>query len=258
MPHDFDTAALTYDEVFTHSLIGKAQRRRVHAFLSKELGKTPLNILEINCGTGADAHFLAAQGHQVLATDISEGMIDEARKETSKNVEFRTLDINNIATANLDPFYDVLFSNFGGLNCLSPVQLKEFFQQAPSKLEEGGRMILVIMPKNCLWERWYFWLKGNFAAARRRKSSQAVLAHVDGVDVPTWYYNPGDIEAMLSDRMKITKVRPIGCSIPPSYLEPSFKKMPFFMRILEGMEPLFNFRFWSRYSDHYAIALEKL
>ena len=56
MPNDFDIPSKNYDSVFTFSEIGKAQRQRVYHFASKYINPaTPLDILELNCGTGEDA-----------------------------------------------------------------------------------------------------------------------------------------------------------------------------------------------------------
>ena len=66
----FDTIAEQYDDLFTHSLIGRAQRNVVwevlrHTFIPRE------RILELNCGTGEDALFLSRMGVSVHACDAS-------------------------------------------------------------------------------------------------------------------------------------------------------------------------------------------
>jgi ubiquinone/menaquinone biosynthesis C-methylase UbiE len=79
----FDILAETYDADFTQSQIGKLQRERVWKFLQailQTLGR-PLKILEINCGTGEDALRLAAMGHNIVATDASEIMIEKAQQK---------------------------------------------------------------------------------------------------------------------------------------------------------------------------------
>ena len=72
----FDSAAISYDEAFTHTPIGRLQRRRVWRYMRKVLAPyEQARILELNCGTGEDACFFAEMGHEVLATDISEEML---------------------------------------------------------------------------------------------------------------------------------------------------------------------------------------
>ena len=176
---NFDTYAQSYDNHFTNSLIGKAQRLQVYQKLLLLIGLHNKSVLEINCGTGADALWLAKQAATVLATDISQGMIDVAKNKTSTNaVDFRQLPAQNISA--LAPNrYNIIFSNFGGLNCLTKKELTLFFNSAAKKLTENGKMSLVIMPKNTIWEQLYFLLKLDFKAAFRRKK-EVVFANVEG------------------------------------------------------------------------------
>src|SRR4051812_33151890 len=98
----FDSYAETYDSHFTQSAIGKLQRERVRIFLSKHLKKMPLNILEINCGTGEDAFWMADKGHKVTATDGSEEMIkvciNKKREENSQKIEFLQCPFSELKT----------------------------------------------------------------------------------------------------------------------------------------------------------------
>jgi ubiquinone/menaquinone biosynthesis C-methylase UbiE len=78
----FDQSAAAYDADFSFSMIGRAQRDIVHEYLENNLnfGKV-LRILELNCGTGEDALFFAKKGADVLATDISEKMLETAKEK---------------------------------------------------------------------------------------------------------------------------------------------------------------------------------
>ena len=75
----FDHAASTYDETFTNSCVGEAQREQVWKYVDKHLNKFN-NVLEVNCGTGEDAHRWKFRGKDVVGTDISPEMIRIARK----------------------------------------------------------------------------------------------------------------------------------------------------------------------------------
>ena len=77
MQNAFDQIASSYDETFTYTEIGKKQRNIVWDYLKRTLpADTQLDILELNCGTGEDALFLANIGHSVTATDASEEMLN--------------------------------------------------------------------------------------------------------------------------------------------------------------------------------------
>lgn len=257
MSNNFDKAAKKYDATFTHSEIGKAQRERVYHFLRHEInGKSTLNILELNCGTGEDAIYLSNLGHHVIATDISSEMIAEAKAKSS-SIQFKQQDITTLSSETFSEKFDLIFSNFGGLNCLSKQQLKAFVDISETLLQPNGKLIFVIMPKHCLWERFYFFMKGEFKKMNRRKSKQTVDANVDGVKVPTWYFNPSELKVIANKKYKLKLLNPIGISIPPSYLEPFFSSKKRFLNLLINLEKWLSSSFWSKYADHYIISFQK-
>lgn len=255
----FDIAAPVYDQTFTHTVIGKLQRDLVYRNVMYHLNPdTVREILEINCGTGEDAVWLSRQGYRVTATDISEQMINTAQqKDPSGEIVFQQADINVLLTIFPDQSFEMIFSDFGGLNCLSQTELTAFFENANQLLTANGQLLLVIMPKNTLWEHAYFLAKGKWRSAFRRLQPK-VTANLDGESVVTYYYNPKDIQQMAQPYFTVTRVRPVGFFIPPSYLEPFLKNKKYLTAILEFLEnTIRNIRFLSRYSDHYFIALQK-
>ncbi len=258
MPNDFDVSAKNYDKVFTFTNIGKAQRKQVHKFINKTICQNKkLSILELNCGTGEDAIYFTKNGHKVLATDISEEMINVA-KSKNNNICFLQQEINTITSKTFQKKFDLIFSNFGGLNCLSKSQLELFLQKSSKLLNPDGKLLLVLMPKHCLWERFYFLLKGKHKKAFRRNTNKAILANVDGIQVQTWYYNPKEIVSLTEKLYVLGMVKPIGISIPPTYLEPFFSKRKSLLKILIKMERLLSNRFWAKYADHYLIEFTRI
>lgn len=258
MKADFDQAASSYDTHFTHSVIGTLQRNLVYHHFSKILNqKNPKNIHEINCGTGEDAIWLAKQNFNVTATDISEAMISIAKsKATPDNLVFKVADIKTIATDFEPKKFDLIFSNFGGLNCLSKPELALFLKDSSEILNQNGNLVLVIMPKNTLWEQFFFLLKLDFKNISRRKKEFAI-ANVNGENVATYYYNPKDIVNLAKANFEIKALKPIGFWVPPSYLEPFFKKNPKLISFLNALEQRINQSWMSKYADHYLIFLQK-
>ena len=259
MASDFDNAAIHYDTVFSFSEIGKAQRQRVYHFLDKFVlqGKKALHILELNCGTGEDAFYLTQLGHQLTATDISTGMIERATAKYGHHITFKTQDINTLKATTFEQKFDLVFSNFGGLNCLSPDQLQTFLKLAPALLKPSGIISLVLMPKKCIWERVYFLAKAQFKNAFRRNTKQGIPVQVEGTAVTTWYYNPQQINHFSKHYFKPLGIAPIGIAIPPSYLEPFFKTKKVVFKLLKKVETYLTSSFWAAYADHYIIVLQK-
>jgi SAM-dependent methyltransferase len=93
----FDSLAATYDDDFTESEIARWLRARVHERLTLHFGAGD-QVLELGCGTGEDALYLARRGVQVLATDASLAMLDVARAKTAaeSNVTVAQLNLREI------------------------------------------------------------------------------------------------------------------------------------------------------------------
>ena len=192
----FDDAASTYDQDFTHSNIGKALRDSVWKYLDKVLeNSSPLKILELNCGTGEDAIRFAKKGHKVFATDLSAEMAKRTSEkirelELQQMVDVYTSDARAIDQYDFPSGFDLVFSNFGGLNCLNGKDLEKLSVDLCNLLKPNGRFIAVVMPKYCMWESFYFVTKFDFNQMFRRNSETSLQVKVGDVFVETWYYSP--------------------------------------------------------------------
>lgn len=251
----FNSYAEQYDDHFTLSEVGKLQRSRVWKFLDKYLSGTK-KILELNCGTGYDAQWLASKGHQVLATDISEGMIEVAKKRaTGGNPDFIVCDAKNISSLNTTKL-DIIFSNFGGLNCLDAKSLEKLADDLSLVATKDSYICAVIMGKNCSWENFYFKRIKSDLHGRRNKGMQN--ANINGDTFPVWYYTPEEFASRFSKHFTAVEVKPVGLFIPPSYLNYYFSKKPLVLSALNAGEKLFgNSARMAKFSDHYFIALKK-
>ncbi|MEZ4854607.1 class I SAM-dependent methyltransferase, partial [Flavobacterium sp.] len=185
-------------------------------------------------------------------------MIEQAKsKDKYENLTFLQFDCLEIHQTFGQNEFNFLFSNFGGLNCLSKEELLSFFENIGIILEQNSKLGLIIMPKNTLWEQFYFSLKGKFSEAFRRKK-ESVRATVATESIVTFYYNPKDIVTLAKRTFKCIEYKPIGFFIPPSYLEPFVKKHPLVFKILNKLDNwIKNWSFLSKYADHYIIVLEK-
>lgn len=259
-PQAFDRYAKSYDEHFTNSIIGRAQRNQVYNCLLSAFKFTDLNVLEINCGTGEDANWLFKQSAHVTATDISEGMINAAIAKTEKNkatIDFHVLKAQDIQKLT-KPNFELIFSNFGGLNCLSSDELMELKMVCIEKQTRSNKLALVIMGTNCLWEKLFFRIKKDKTKMLRRKNKQGVNTVIDAFNFKTFYYSPTDIEKLFEPQYKSVIVKPIGLFVPPSYLEPYLLKRPLIFKFLVSLDKVFTrFSSFANASDHYIIILEK-
>ena len=261
MANSFDPVAGIYDDTFSKTQIGKAQRDMVWKYLDKKKFVNK-NILEINCGTGEDAIFLS-KNNNLTATDASEEMLKITNEKIKLNeigTRCKTLlwDLNDPFPGDRDEKYDLIFSNFGGLNCLSSETLKKLSAELFTLLRSGGKLIFVVMGRKCLWESFYFLYKGKFKSVFRRRKSGVVKAPLnDKIFVDTYYHSPREFMRFFDENFKLNKTSPVGFFIPPSYLDPFFTNKKRMLNLFTRLDQMvFKVEILSNYADHYLIELE--
>jgi len=261
----FDHIAHNYDREFSWSPIGVIQRKMVWRFLGETLdGSHAAEILELNCGTGEDALWFANHHHRVLATDLSFEMIRVARNKAIENqmgekITFGVMDLLKASEQVARKRYDLVFSNFGGFNCLDEFQFEGWLkEQLPALLKPGGKFVAVLMSKFCAWETLYFLLKFKSGKAFRRLSNGPVEGKLHPESsVLTWYYSPKWIKSHLPEVFTVTAVKPIGLFIPPSYLNRFFSRNMKCLPVLEKLEKVTrNISAAAFVSDHYLIEIQ--
>lgn len=263
----FDIVAREYDAAFTDTPTGRLLRDRVWVLLSRQMATTRrTTALELNCGTGEDAVWLAGQGWQVLATDISAEMV-AATKTKAKKAGLEAMiraevcsiaDIARFTPGALEP--GLILSNFGGLNCLSPTEIKNLRIDLQELIPPNGIFAAVVMSRFCCWESLYFLLKGKPREAFRRLSRKPVAARLgDSAGVATWYYSPAEFRKLMGSGFGHTQaivVYPVGFWLPPSYLNPFFNKYPRFLRLLNFLEKNCTPAWLAPMADHFFICFQ--
>lgn len=260
----FDILAETYDTDFTRSEIGKLQRKRVWKLLSKvlKLYDRPLKILEINCGTGEDALQLTLMGHTVIATDASEVMIEKAQQKLSafrvngKYIHFMQCSFGELEQNFKNETFDLVFSNFGGLNCINENKIKQLSGALSSIVHSNGYLFLNIMSNCCLWEMLFYAAKGKFKTAFRRQR-KSVLFNVNDASMPIYYYSPWDIKKLFQSTFKPVQTYPVGLFIPPSYLEKQFVHKRHWLKRLNKWEEKLGSSLFSSFADHFCIVMKR-
>lgn len=263
MAAPFDHIASTYDSVFTRSAIGQLQRKRVWKYIEEVIPNLQgFEMLELNCGTGEDAMMFGERGFNIVATDISQEMLKVTDKKAEQfslqsKVSSQYLDLDSINETVFDKKFDLVFSNFGGLNCISPESFKRLLNTLPSILNPGGRFIGVIMPKFCAWETVFFVTRLQFKKAFRRLTSKEVNTDLQGINLKTWYYHPSQVKSWSRSKFKIISLKPIGLALPPSYLENFFTFKKRWLLKLNNLEKkLGGLSLFSGMADHFVIDLE--
>jgi len=220
----FDAIAERYDETFTSSTVGQAQRAAVWRELKKTFREGD-RVLDIGCGTGVDACFLADHGVDVVACDSSARMLSVAERRIASlaqrargSVQLRQVPAERIATLRKDMPFDGAFSNFGAVNCLEAIP--QLARDLAVLLKPGASLSLCLLGPFCLWEIAWYLLRGKRGKAFRRIHRGGVEARLgDGAIVHVRYPRVRAMKRMFAPEFRLRAITGVGVMVPPSYLE---------------------------------------
>ena len=249
----------SFDELFSSNPIVIYKRQRVREHVKKYLQQNS-KILELNAGTGEDAIWFAKMGHVVHATDISEGMqqvlVQKVKQHhLEEKISFELCSFTELKNLKDQGPYDLIFSNFAGLNCTG--ELDKVLQSFAPLLKPGGVVTLVILPEFCLWETLLVF-KGKFKTAFRRLfASGGVKAHIEGVNFTCWYYDPSYVIHNMKKSFEPLGLEGLCTLVPPSYLENFPRKHPGLFKWLVQKEKKYRLKWpWKYIGDYYIISLK--
>jgi hypothetical protein len=215
----FDSLAARYDDLFTRSTIGRAQRDAVWDVLIDTF-EPGAHILELNCGTGEDALFLADHCVSVV-----------------------------------EPF-DGAFSNFSGLNCVA--DLNRTARDLANLVTMGAPVLVCLSTRFCLSEMIWYLLHGQVRKAFRRFSGTAT-ARVGEFTVKVQYPTLRALKRMFSSHFILRSCTGIGVAVPPSYVEPVMRRYPRFLSMLSRIDKRIARLPWFRtIGDHMLVHFERV
>jgi ubiquinone/menaquinone biosynthesis C-methylase UbiE len=258
----FDAIADTYDATFTCSTIGQIQRDAVWAELMRSFRRGD-RILDIGCGTGVDARFLAERGMDVVACDRSERMLQVAEKRavalprSSGSVQLHLLPAEEISSLIPDSPFDGAFSNFGAVNCVEDIgKLADDLAQL---LKPGANLLLCLMGPLCFWETAWYLLHGKAAKAFRRFHRGGVEARLgDGAVFRVSYPSVGSTRDVFAPEFHLKTIRGVGVAVPPSYLEAWASQFPTMLRVATNADRMLGRCPGVRMAaDHVLLRLER-
>jgi len=258
----FDHLADTYDEHFSDRTAGRWLRSMV---LGRVMPLLPpaANILEVGCGTGEDAIRFARRGHNVIATDVSSAMLRRSEEkfaaldaESRRRIRTQRLDASKPQESGLqDDGLDLVFSNFGALNCIADT--RPLFRFANDRLKPGGHLAIVMMGRFCLWETVGFLLRGDLRRATRRWSGRSEF-RAGTTSQAVYYPTVGSIRRSFPSGLALRGTCGIGTLVPGSEFFHWCERWPKFFKRLAGVErrtacgwPM------NRLGDHFLIIVQK-
>jgi SAM-dependent methyltransferase len=264
-PSAFDDFAPTYDADFTHTQLGRLLRQRVWRVLAQQF-RSGQQVLELACGTGEDAVWLAHQGIHVTATDGAAEMVQAtAVKAKQAGVTERVtavpLSLQEIAQ-NHHPItnyrlpitdYDGAFSNFGGLNTIGDWQ--PLAAALAQLVKPGGKVVLVVMGPFCPWEFGWHLAHGEWHTAVRRWR-KATPATIGPHTIPIWYPTARRLHHTFAPWFHHQHTESLGLWLPPSYLNHLVDRLPRLFHHLHRLES-HTARLTNGWGDHYIQILQR-
>lgn len=258
----FDAIADEYDDRFANSFIGRAQRNSVWLEIDR-IFRPGQRVLDINCGTGVDAFHLSARGIHVLACDASREMIAVARRRLHAStmqvqVDFRTLAIEQTGQLENEGLFDGVLSDFAGLNCVADLRCVAY--DLARLVRPGGKAILCLFGRFCLWEILWYLLQGDRKKAFRRLHRQGVVANLaPGQTVFVRYPSVSSLRGYLSPHFHLVSWKGTGIAVPPSYLEPLAVRFARLFRFAGKIDPFLGRRAGLRaLADHVVLVFERV
>jgi ubiquinone/menaquinone biosynthesis C-methylase UbiE len=256
----FSQQALVFDALDAGNTIIAYKRRRVRDHVLRHLPEGS-SILELNAGTGEDAIFFARKGHRVHATDIAAGMqetLEEkvARAGLTERISREICSYTELASLGEKGPYDLVFSNFAGLNCTN--ELDKVLRSFDPLLKPGGLVVLAILPKFSLWESLLVF-KGKFGTATRRWfASKGARSRVEGHHFRCWYYSPGYVIRALGSGYELLGLEGLCTMVPPSYIEHFAERHSGWYQRLCKLEDKWKASWpWKYIGDYYIISFRK-
>jgi ubiquinone/menaquinone biosynthesis C-methylase UbiE len=256
----FDHIAQDYDQIFTDSLVGRAQRDAVWKVLTRTFRKND-KVLELNCGTGEDAVYLGGNGISVVALDASRQMIARAEQRLQHNspetpVIFRELPTERIDELHPETLFDGAFSNFSGLNCIA--DLGAVAASLRRLVKQNGRLALCFSTRFCLMEIVYYLAQGRWRKAFRRCKGYSEVK-LDRVQFIVYYPTLRKIRQSFAPDFRLSSCTGIGVAVPPSYLEGWARQHPGLFRLLRRLEErLAALPILRSTGDHVILCFEKV
>jgi SAM-dependent methyltransferase len=188
----FDALAADYDRREIENPIRQLMRSRSLSALERSFPSRAA-LLDVGCGTGTEAIWLAQRGYRITAVDSSQAMLDVlTRRAAGANLDISTRqlkagDLSTLVDELGEGSFDGAYSSFGALN--TEPSLDRSLAAMSRLVRPGGRIVLSVMNRWCVAEMAAMVAGGRGTQAfrrLRRSLSVAVGEATTEVTYPSW------------------------------------------------------------------------
>jgi ubiquinone/menaquinone biosynthesis C-methylase UbiE len=259
----FDSASEEYDYTISHNYINCWIRKRSINELHR-ITKASDVLLEIGCGTGSEAIQISKRVRGIVATDISEKMLNLLKRKVKARrldrkilpAKARASEISGIRGLLLEGNVRVAYSFNGALNCEPDIH------KVPGELakvvQEDGYFLCSIRNTLCLPEALSHFLVLQFDKTATRKD-QPTMVSVGGLDIPSCYYSPSRFAKIFRPHFQVRKMIGLPAFLPPASLSDYYLRTGRPRLILEKLESVLGDRFpFNRLGDQTLFVFQKV
>ena len=257
---EFDSIASDYDRHILGNRINRLLRDRSLVFLRSAFARGG-RLLEVGCGSGTETVELLADGHEILAVDISARMLETVQakarglglSERLSVVKLRAGRVGELVEREGRGSFAGIYSTYGALNCepdLAP--LLPAFRRL---LREDGSLVAGVFNRWCAFETVVYSLLFQRRRAWGRHASP-VSAEASRFCVDAFAYSVPEFAGAFSAEFRPTRIEGVPVLLPPSdlarYVEMFAPHLPTLMRLDGAVGRHFPF---SWLGDHFLMEL---
>lgn len=251
----FDEIAATYDADFTHTALGYMLRTRVWNVMEKYF-RPGDHILELNCGTGEDARWMAQRGIRLTMTDASPSMLTIAVEKIashSHQVVPSVLSFTDFCSMQWPDKFDGILSNFGGLNLLEDRRI--LARRLAECTKPKSVVIMVLMGPFCPFEIIYNMVMFRPAVALRRvrRSDARIGSH----RVRITYPRLNELLVDFQPYFQLVHAESLGILLPTTHHRHVVERFPRFFRLINKLDSVLSLIF-KGIGDHYIAVLQRV
>lgn len=257
----FDSASEEYDFTISHNFINTWIRKRSIKELLR-ITKPADVLLEIGCGTGAEATQISKHVREIVATDISQGMLSLLRRKVSAKritnivpVQARAATISSIAPLLDGGKVRIAYSFNGALN-LEP-EIVAFPLELSHVVDGGGYFVCSVRNILCLSETIAHAAVLQLDKIAPRKK-QPTMVSVGGMDIPAYYYSTRFMAELFRPYFRLKKMVGLPAFLPPAYLSEYCIRFRTITSRLERLEEFLAEQFpFNRLSDQTLFVFQR-
>jgi SAM-dependent methyltransferase len=256
----FDQAAADYDRQEVENPIRRLMRSRSLAVL-EEAFPSGAALLDVGCGTGTEAIFLAQRGRRLTAVDSSPHMLEVlSQRAQAAGVEISTRrmaagELDSLAAEVGEGAFDGAYSSFGALN--TETALDPPFAGLARLVKPGGNIVLSVMNRWCVSEIAVMVAGGRPRQAFRRYRRRLTVAMGSTsleVSYPSW---PELRRALKQQHFRVLRVEALLLLLLP-YGWPVLAKHSGLYKTLARLDrALARHRPWAWLGDHLLVVAER-